>query len=249
MAYPQVALAQDPNPVYSSGSGETAIPGKNKGLNLGFELDFASQYVWRGIALSQGPVLQPSLWTTYRGFTFSIWGNFVLNDEPNQGQLNEVDFTLGYGRRSRHFFFNALMYFYLFPHQDVPATGEGSAVFGFEWASVRVYTNQNSDFIANPGSYFGIFGVSYEKKFHPKLTMKTTAELGWANGSFNQANFGVSKFAANLIDWELEFQWKLRSPFYLRPYLEVDVLLDSELRRSVAHPNIVSGGLGVGFQF
>jgi hypothetical protein len=244
---PRTVAAQDLVPVYSGGTGDNAIPKKDEGFSLGFEADFASQYVWRGIALSQGPVLQPSLWLTLGGATFSAWGNFVLNDEPNQGQLNEVDFTLGYGRHVRRFFFNALLYFYLFPHQAVPATAEGSLVLGLTFGPVKVYTNQNSDFIANPGGYFGFFGLSYEKRIHPVLSMKTSAEFGWANGSFNRSNFGISKFAANLFDWELEFQWLVKSPFYLRPYLEVDVLLDSDLRRSVADPNIVSGGLG--FQF
>src|SRR5918996_4671142 len=114
---PRTVAAQDLVPVYSGGTGDNAIPKKDEGFSLGFEADFASQYVWRGIALSQGPVLQPSLWLTLGGATFWAWGTFVLNDEPNQGQLNEVDFTFGYGRDVRRFFFNALLYFYLFPHQ------------------------------------------------------------------------------------------------------------------------------------
>lgn len=246
---PRPAAAQDLVPVYSGGNGDNAIPKKSTNLSLGFEMDFASQYVWRGIALSQGPVLQPSLWLTVGGASFSVWGNYVLDDEPNQGQLNEVDFTLSYGRSFRRFFFNALLYFYLFPHQDVPATGEGSLVLGVSWGPIKLFTNQNSDFIANPGGYFGYFGISYEKALHPKFTMKTTAEFGWANAAFNQSNFKISKFALNLVDWELEFQWLVKSPLYLRPYMEVDVLIDSELRASVSQPTIVSGGLGVGFQF
>lgn len=246
---PRPAVAQDLVPAYSSGAGESLIPKKSLSLSYGFEADFASQYVWRGLALSQGPVLQPSLWLTVGGFSFSIWGNFVLDDAPNQGQLSEVDFTLGYGRRYRRFFFNALLYFYLFPHESFPATGEGSLVMGFSLGAFKLYSNQNSDFIANPGGYYGIFGLSYERKLHPLLSLKTASEFGWANAAFNRSNFGVSKFAANLVNWALEFQWNVKSPFYLRPYVEVDVLLDSELRASVAHPTIVSGGLGLGFQF
>ena len=40
-------------------------------LSFGAELDGNSRYVWRGLALSSGPVLQPSAWVSLAGFTLT----------------------------------------------------------------------------------------------------------------------------------------------------------------------------------
>ncbi|HKX11903.1 MAG TPA: hypothetical protein VJP40_02030, partial [bacterium] len=242
--------AEDTTPVYSGETGDKLIPDdESDGLGWGLEADFVSQYVWRGIALSEGPVLQPSLWLSYQGAIFSVWGNYVLNDEANQGQLNEVDFTFTYSRRHKHFFFGTLLYFYLYPNQDTPATAEASAILGLEWGDWKVFTAQHVDVIATPGAYFGVFGTSYERELNAKLSLKTVAGFGWADSSFNQANFDVSKFAANLFAWKLELHWLVKDPLYLRSHMKVSVLLDEALRDSVDDPTIISGGLAVGVEF
>ncbi|HKY62290.1 MAG TPA: hypothetical protein VJR29_02635 [bacterium] len=77
-----------------------------------------------------------------------------------------------------------------------------------------------------------MFGGSFEKDLHPKLTIKTSLGLGWANGKFNEAYFGVAQSKLNL-----------------RPHLEVTALLPSSLRQSVADPTVIDGGLALGVQF
>ncbi|HKY64179.1 MAG TPA: hypothetical protein VJR29_12260 [bacterium] len=247
---PGVGRAEEAAPVYSGETGDKLIPAEEgEGVAWGLEADFVSQYVWRGIALSEGPVLQPSGWLSYQGAIFSVWGNFVLNDEANQGRLNEVDFTLGYGRRFRDFFVGTLFLFYLYPHQDVAATGEGSVILGFQRGPFTVFTAQLFDMIAAPGAYFGVAGGAFEWELHEKLSMKASAGFAWANAAFNEANFEVSKFAANLFVGNLEFTWTVKGPLYLRPHVKVSVLLDEGLRSSVDEATLINGGLAVGVEF
>jgi len=142
-----------------------------------------------------------------------------------------------------------LLDFYLFPHQDTPATAEGQAILGLELGDWKVFTAQAVDVIATPGAYFGAFGVSYEKTFNDKFSLKTVTGFAWADSSYNRVNFGVSSFAANLFSWKLELNWTIKDPLYLRPHMGVDVLLDQDLRQSVAEPTLISGGLGIGAEF
>lgn len=59
-------------------------------ITYGAEIAFASQYIWRGIELSDGVVLEPAAWIQAYGLYFEVWGNFFLED-ANQGEPNEID--------------------------------------------------------------------------------------------------------------------------------------------------------------
>ena len=242
--------AEEPETVYSGENAEKLIPAeRGEKFSFGAEADFVSRYIWRGMAFSQGPVLQPSMWLSAYGATFSVWGNFVLNDEPNQGQLNEVDFTLSYSYEYKSLFAGGSLLFYLYPHQGIPNSGEASIVLGFQKGPFKIFTTQYVDVIAAPGAYFGLASGSFEKNLHPKLSLKTSLGLGLANGKFNEFYLQVPRAKANVLSWDLEFHWAVHGPLYLRPHMQVTTLLSSSLRDNVENPTIVSGGLGVGVGF
>lgn len=49
--------------------------------SVGGELDVNSRYLWRGIALSGGPVAQPTAYVDWRGLTGAVWLNLMLSKE------------------------------------------------------------------------------------------------------------------------------------------------------------------------
>ncbi len=49
-------------------------------LSFGANLDGNSRYVWRGMALIAGPVLQPSAWLSFVGLTFTPWADFAFRE-------------------------------------------------------------------------------------------------------------------------------------------------------------------------
>jgi len=66
-------------------------------------VDVMSNYVWRGIKVSNSWVVQPSVGITYGGFGANIWGNYdsdvtewTSNGETGHGELTETDITLTY---------------------------------------------------------------------------------------------------------------------------------------------------------
>jgi hypothetical protein len=69
-------------------------------------VDFLSQYVWRGIALSRkSGVMQPSFTGSYKGVLFNAWTNIDFDEQNPYGRdtrrgctWNETDLTFSYGR-------------------------------------------------------------------------------------------------------------------------------------------------------
>ncbi|KJR41634.1 hypothetical protein MCHI_002437 [Candidatus Magnetoovum chiemensis] len=51
-----------------------------------------SNYVWRGLKLSKGVVIQPSVTATYYGVSANLWANYDTDLE----EANETDYTLSY---------------------------------------------------------------------------------------------------------------------------------------------------------
>ena len=86
-------------------------------LTVGLEADFASRYVWRGIALSDGPVLQPSAWVSFAGLTLTPWANIAFSDGSAPAGLNELDLTLDYSRDVFDLTVNPSFSVYLYPNQ------------------------------------------------------------------------------------------------------------------------------------
>lgn len=64
-------------------------------------VDTMSNYVWRGIKLSNSWVVQPSVGITYGDFSANIWANY--DNDAVGNEFNEVDFTVGYSKTLGNF--------------------------------------------------------------------------------------------------------------------------------------------------
>lgn len=58
-------------------------------------IDFYSDYMWRGFLMDRDPVIQPGVNISTKGFTFSLWSSFDLDNNVG-GQSDEVDFVIDY---------------------------------------------------------------------------------------------------------------------------------------------------------
>src|SRR5436309_12560466 len=60
------------------------------------EIDFNSAFVWRGIALSDRPVIQPWGCVSAYGLTLTAWTNFNPAGTSEGAHLHTTDLTLTY---------------------------------------------------------------------------------------------------------------------------------------------------------
>jgi hypothetical protein len=66
-------------------------------LDLSGTMDFSSHYMFRGVAIVDDPVIQPSASISYKGFLFNFWSNWDLTGDTVDGaEFNEIDLVWGY---------------------------------------------------------------------------------------------------------------------------------------------------------
>jgi hypothetical protein len=221
-------------------------------LGFGVELDGNSRYVWRGLAFSEGPVLQPSAWVSLAGFTLTPWANFAFREDDARAGFNELDFTLDYSRDISNLTVNPSFSAYLYPNQpDAPPTGELALVLSYPVGPVSIFTDHSVDLIATPGAYFGDAGLSFETELIPSLAVEASAYAGWGSARFNEAYIDtvVNRATLNVAGTDLALTWSACGLFYLRPHAGLSVLLDRELRAAVPNPLLITGGLAIGRDF
>jgi hypothetical protein len=219
-------------------------------LTAGLEADFVSRYVWRGLALSDGPVLQPSAWVSFAGLTLTPWANVAFRDGDAPAGLNELDATLDYSRDVFDLTVNPSLSIYLYPNQpEATPTGELALALSYPVGPISAFSNHSVDLIDNPGAYFGDAGLSFENELVRNVTVEASAYAGWASARFNDANFGVNRAALNVGGADLSLNWSPGGLFFLGPHAALSVLLDRELRAAVQSPLLFTGGLAIGRDF
>jgi hypothetical protein len=219
-------------------------------LSAGLEADLVSRYVWRGLALSDGPVLQPSVWASFAGLTLTPLANVAFREDSARAGLNELDLTLDYSRDVFDLTVDPSFAMYLYPNQaDAAPTGELAVALSYPVGPISIFTNHSVDLIAAPGAYFGDAGLSFENEFARNLSVEASARAGWASARFNDANLGVNRAALNMAGADLALSWSPGGWFYLRPHAALSVILDRELRAAVASPLLIAGGLAIGRDF
>jgi hypothetical protein len=198
-------------------------------------LDYCSRYVWRGLAFSGGSVLQPSAAVEHKGFSASVWGNFVLANEANRHQFNEVDYTLAYEASWGDLTLSPAVQVYTFPNQPgVPGTGEIAVTLSYTLGDFSLFTSQYVDFMEFDGAYFGTLGISFERSLGPRWTFAASASGGWASDRFNDAYFGVRDAAFNVVAADVSLEWRPREKLSVRPHVNWSRIVDGELSRQVA---------------
>ena len=134
---------------------------QNRRLSYGLEADFNSGYVWRGIAFSNQPMMQPSVWVERSGLTLTAWRNFVLGREPSVAHLRVTDLNLAYSRGWKKLTIEPSLDAFLNqrpPGVQDPNTMEGSLRLSYPAGPLRVFTAHSVDVLAYQGAYFGEAG-------------------------------------------------------------------------------------------
>ena len=214
-------------------------------LSYGFETDFNSRYVWRGLTLSGGAVQQSAAWVTKGPLTYTLWSNFVLGKGENRGRFDEVDLTIAYSREGKHFNFQPSLNVYLYPQGTADPTAELTLRFTRPFGPAQLFTSQSIDFIEGRGAYFGEVGVERERQIGDHLTLKGCLSVGWASKRFTDFNVGLSHAGLHVVGGQMALNYQGKG-FYVRPHVGMTALLSSKVRDQVEDPSLFSFGLAVG---
>jgi hypothetical protein len=217
---------------------------------FGMEADLNSRFIWRGIALSRGMVLQPAAYLTVHNFTFDVWNNFELKPETGERHYNETDLTISYSREWRKFNFEPALQTYLYPRNfNAPNTAEASLKIAYPLRSIDVFTRHVFDLAAFRGAYFGEAGIDWQKEFGRRLELSVSGSAGWGGGRFNDAYFGVPGGALNVVSLDMALSWQAAKNLRIRPHANLSALVSSHLRNAVSEPDLKSFGITMCLDF
>lgn len=168
--------------------------------------DLVSRYVWRGIALSKAPAIQPYLDFTYGSFSIGSWASYTVGEDV----IQEVDLYLSFTKS----WFTITACDYFTPNDTISyndyfdwnnnRTGhaiEVSAIIAdikniplSLTAGIYLYGNDRDD--NNNNFYSTYFELAYSKSFHNNINFSSfvgiTPFKGYYADEFNVVNVGIS---------------------------------------------------------
>ncbi len=217
------------------------------------EFDFFSKYVSKGLPCSDGPVWQPSLTFEYYNIGLSVWSNFVLNNEANQGQFNEIDILPYYNLKIGNFSFVPAVNF-IFGLNKNPASLNYMIHDVIRPQFHASYTIGNftpyldANFYVYPTNRFGIymdFGVNFGYEFNDIVEVDTSVQFAVGGKRWNASRTNDSSTQLNNFEYVLSLTFSVNKQFSIVPVMHVVVTLPEELRQRLAEPDFIWGGLMV----
>jgi len=222
-----------------------------KNLDILFEFDFFTKYVSKGLPSSDGPVWQPSLTLEAYNIGVSLWSNFVLNNEPNQWQFNELDITPYYSLRIGNFNFIPSVNFLLFMNKDPQSLNYSSRnIIRPQWHmsyEIGPFTPYADGFYyVYPPHKFSTYhdvGILFHHDFNSFLSLDTSAQIAIAGQDWNKYRIGNVGTEANNFEYVLSLNAKTSENFIISPVVHVVVTLPESVRRDLDEPDFVWGGV------
>ena len=165
-------------------------------LEVTTRIDYYSQYVWRGQSVTDDFVLQPSISTRYKNFTFSAWGNLeTTNVNDKQWKFTETDFTIDYSnyfsKEMPKIGYSFGLINYDFPNTDFDNTTELYAGINVEMF-LNPYIKIFRDIDEADGTYVSV-GVSESLIWG----LEGAASFGWGDRGYNEFYWDNNSSKAN----------------------------------------------------
>jgi hypothetical protein len=266
LAVPRLALAEAPTgPVAddaahevgadaSSSSGpsdaapeaaEAADPAAR--LSYGAEVDVASRYVWRGLAFSEHPVVQPSARLSEYHATFGVSSSAYLGTEPGiDDTVSELDLTGRYDFTLGAASISPTIGAFIYP--TAPSTAELGATVSYDLQILALQTHQALDIADNAGGWYADVGAARSQPLGSRLTLDAAASLGWGSGSFARYYIEDTLVGMHWGAAQLDSALTLTATdaLYFRLHGTVSRMLEEHIRELAPDDNLVSGGLALG---
>ena len=231
---------------------EQKAPQEDRKIAYGIESDFSAGYAWRGLVVSDRPVIQPAAWVSRSGFTFIAWSNFSLRDTSEGTRPRVTDLILTHERHWKRLRIEPTIEAVLFRDSagvETSSSLQGSVQLSFPVGRLRLTTIQSVDMLTHRGAYFGAAGVAYKERASPKAELEVSFDTGWASSTFNDIYIGIDKPAFNLIGVQSSLTYYVEPSLYVRPHSALSIIVGRQLRRESLKPTFFNLGVAVGVEF
>lgn len=204
--------------------------------SISVDLTAGSKYVWRGLLLTDDPVLQPSLTIGYKQLSLNFWAN---NDLTNRGasgesEITEFDYTLDYSSSVDKVSYSLGVIQYTFP--DV---GEGTT---------ELYGSIGYDITLSPtltvfydtdeaGGVYANLGLGYSLPLPDVAEVSSSLDLSgsiaYATRDWNAFYYGVDDSAFVDMILTATLSVPVDDHISVGPFVSYSFLVDSKLENAV----------------
>jgi len=229
-------------------------------------IDYAGKYIWRGQALTDDPVVQPSVTLSKDKLSLNIWGsmdttNWNSSNYKDSGEFREIDYTLDYTDALPGVdgaTYSAGFIYYSFPtvSNTADATSELYAGVGFDCVLSPTATLYYD--VDEVGGFYASFGISHSLDISELglsedmiNSLDLSATLGYADRKYNNDYWSNSVDAINDLVISATIPVKLCSNATLNASCNYVSLLDSSIKRNATSQksDYVYGSIGVAMSF
>jgi hypothetical protein len=215
----------------------------------GLETAATNKYLWRGMEVNKGFIIQPLAWLSYQNFTVSLWSSWTLSKPENDIKRPEVDVTFSYELDLDNFslesFFN---YYHYIDQPDAPNTGELGCYLGYPLGIVTLNAGINIDVMEYSGAVYLEQKIEAEQELSELVTVYGALTLGSGLKKFNESYFELSKSTVSLLSLEGRLTCNLTESLYLQPYGQYNKTIDAKLKEYIKKDNYCIG-LTIGTEF
>lgn len=216
-------------------------------VGAGAESTAQSRFIWRGVAWSRGPVLQPSAWGSAMGLTADVSCNFMLGHEA-RGQPSAIVASVVRDFAWRSLRVKPGFFLYELPHARAPArTAEASFEAGIDLGEVSLTTTHALDVGTHPRAYFGTAGIELEPEVGP-LTIELATDVGWGSAELHREYFHRGATGLSVAEAKVAARYEVNDLLYFVLHAEGSALLSNALRASGAESTLAAAGATVGFE-
>jgi hypothetical protein len=199
-------------------------------IEVGVELTGQTRYVWRGLRLSRGPVAQPTVWLSFAGWTISPWANITLGNKVDGWGLKELDLNLGYQLDLLGVKVEPSATGCFYPDDWTEPELALGVNFGYEVGELELSSEHTSVVFPSAGGYFGTIGAVFSREVGYGLAPEMWLACGWGSTKFNEINYGVARWALNVIESGAGLNYALKGLVDVKPFIALSVVPDKTLR-------------------
>lgn len=242
-----VFLSSGPGPAPARAA-ETAS--ERPRLECSGELDVVTHYLWRGISLSCGPVVNPSITLARGGSSLSIWAN--LDRDPQAPVvLNEVDLTLDWCTEWLGLEITSSLQYFAYPTTDAPNTSEVQVEIGRGLRGpFSAFARQSVEILEVRGAAWSAAGIAFDLPGWKHFAVDASIEYGRGWRTFASVYADPSLAAVNLASLRVGAVASLPgSAFTLRPRLEWHGVGGAHARAALSGSPAWVAGLALGAAF
>lgn len=225
-------------------------------ISTSFYSNFRSKYVSHALADSAGWVWEPAATIEWYGLGFNAWGNFVLDDEPDQGKFNEVDLTLYYDFKTHGFTIHPYFVAYVYPTNNKNSLDYSaytdllpSIQVAYSAGPIDIFADVETYVHPTPGAVRAEFGIGLTEKLPLKFGIETSGLVGFDNSRYNKAVFNISDTTFDYFTYSIAFPWNPVKGLVIKPNAYVSAYFQQKFRNATRFPVLVWGGIDFTYSF